>query len=86
MAAVTFDTLKLARTLRDKAKLSAEQAEGLAEGLADAMAETIRGDLATKVDLAETKSEIIRWVTGLIAFQTLAIIGTVIALARVFRP
>lgn len=82
MAAVAFDTLKFARTLRDKAKLSPEQAEGLA----DAMAEALQGDLVTKADLraelAETRSEIVRWVADLLGFQTLPVIGAVIALAR----
>ncbi len=30
----------------------------------------------------ETRAEIVRWVAGLIGFQTLAIIGAVVALAR----
>ena len=33
-------------------------------------------------ELAETRAEIVRWVAGLIGFQTLAIIGAVVALAR----
>jgi hypothetical protein len=82
MAAVAFDTLKFARSLREKVKLSPEQAEGLA----DAMAEALQGDLVTKADLraglADTRSEIVRWVAGLIGFQTLAVIGAVVALAR----
>ena len=81
-AAVAFDTPKFARTVREKAKLSPEQAEGLA----DAMAEALQGDLVTKADLraelAVTRSEIVRWVAGLIGFQTLAVIGAVVALAR----
>jgi len=82
VAAVAFDTLKFARTVREKAKLSPEQAEGLA----DAMAEALQGDLVTKADLraelADTRSEIVSWVAGLIGFQTLAVIGAVVALAR----
>ncbi|MGU3467462.1 hypothetical protein ACLBXO_21685 [Methylobacterium sp. C33D] len=82
MAAVACDTLKFARTLREKAKLSPEQAESLA----DAMAEALQGDLVTKADLraelADTRSAIVRWVAGLIGFQTLAVIGAVVALAR----
>ena len=81
MAAVAFDTRKFARTLREKAKLSPEQAEGLA----DAMAEALQGDLVTKADLraelAETRAEIVGWVAGLIGFQTPAIIGAVVSLA-----
>lgn len=35
-----------------------------------------------KVALAETKAEIIKWMFGTIGFQTLIILGAVIALAR----
>ncbi len=51
MTSVAFDTLRLARALREKAKFTPEQAEGLA----DAMAEALQGDVATKVDLRETE-------------------------------
>ncbi len=69
MSVAAFDTLKLARTLREKAKLTPEQAEGIADALSDAF----REEIATKADLrelelrlsakidgsrAETKSEI----------------------------
>jgi hypothetical protein len=37
MTTIPFDTLKLARALRDKAKFTPEQAEGVADALADAM-------------------------------------------------
>lgn len=90
MAAAAFDTLKLVRALRDKAKFSAEQAEGLA----DAMAEAMQGDIATKTDLRElelrlkaeieaSKAERIKWMFGTIGFQTLIILGAVITLARI---
>jgi hypothetical protein len=36
MSAVAFDTLKFAQALRDKAKLTPEQAEGIAEAFAGA--------------------------------------------------
>ncbi|TNC11084.1 DUF1640 domain-containing protein [Methylobacterium terricola] len=52
MTAVVFDTLKLARTLRDKAKLSPDQAEGFAE----AISEAVQGDLATKADVKASES------------------------------
>ncbi len=135
MASVAFDTLKFARTLRDKAQLSPEQAEGFAV----AVSEAVQGDLATKADLQildtglrnemqslrelknactlrtelkndmqslrtelkselresearlETKlerqrSEIVKWMFGTIGFQTLIILGAVIALVRVVKP
>jgi hypothetical protein len=47
MSGVAFDTLRLATALRDRAKLSQEQAEGFAS----AMAEALQGGLVTKSDL-----------------------------------
>lgn len=102
-----FDTLRLARSLRDKAQFSTEQAEGLADALAEAM----DGDLATKTDIAmvradlklETqntraevravelrleakieaaKADLIKWVVGMIGFQTIVLLGAALALAR----
>ncbi len=79
---MAFDTLKFVWTLRDKAKLSPEQAEGLA----DAMAEALQGARVTRADLraelAVPGAEIVRRVAGVIGFQTLAVIGAVVALAR----
>jgi hypothetical protein len=49
MSAIPFDTLKLARTLRDKAKFAPEQAEGVA----DALSEAFQDEIATKTDLRE---------------------------------
>ena len=54
MTAVAFDTLRFVRTLREKAKMSPEQAEGLA----DAVAEAIQNDLATKADIAMVRTDI----------------------------
>ncbi|TXN26460.1 DUF1640 domain-containing protein [Methylobacterium sp. WL19] len=121
MTAVAFDTLKFARSLREKAKLSSEQAEGLA----DAFTELFQGDIATKSDIGSvkvdiealrlstradiealkmstrsdlreaearleakieaTKADINKWMFGTIGFQTLIILGAVIALARIIR-
>jgi hypothetical protein len=55
MTAVAFDTLKLARKLRDSAEMSQVQAEGVADALAEAMS---GAELATKSDLAELKAEL----------------------------
>jgi hypothetical protein len=49
MAAAPFDTLKLARALRDKAGFSQEHAEAAA----DALAEVISEQVATKQDLKD---------------------------------
>ena len=54
MTAVAFDTLRFVRTLREKAKMSPEQAEGLA----DAVSEAIQNDLATKTDIAMVRTDL----------------------------
>ncbi|MEI6985473.1 MAG: hypothetical protein WCK65_05035 [Rhodospirillaceae bacterium] len=90
MGAVAFDTLKLARKLRDTAHMTQEQAEGIADALAEAMscAElSTKGDIAEvkaefKTSLSDTKVEILKWVVGLIGFQTIVILGGVAALIK----
>lgn len=49
MTAVPFDTLELARRLRDEAHFTPEQAEGAARAIAEAM----RDQVATKADLVD---------------------------------
>gem|GEM_PF-1141929 len=55
MAVVAFDTLKMARALREQAKLAPEQAEGITNAMADAMSGS---DLATKADLGLVESSL----------------------------
>ena len=62
VTAVAFGTLQFVRTLRDKAKMSSEQAEGLADKIDIA---AVRTDiealrLASRADLADTKAEIVK--------------------------
>ena len=52
--AAPFDTLKLARALRDKAGFSQEHAEATA----DALVEVISGQVATKQDLRDVAAEL----------------------------
>jgi hypothetical protein len=54
MVAVPFDTLALARKLRDAAKLPPEQAEGVAKALGDVMSDAI----ASKADVHEVRRDI----------------------------
>jgi hypothetical protein len=51
MAAAPFDTLKLARALRDKAGFTQEHAKATADALADVVAEQV----ATKQDLKDVE-------------------------------
>jgi len=55
VAAVAFDTLRLARRLRDSAHMAPEQAEEVADALAEAMS---GAELATKPDITAAKSEL----------------------------
>jgi hypothetical protein len=54
MTALAFDTLKFAQTLRDKAKFTQEQSEGLANAIADATSDQI----ATKANMIQVESEL----------------------------
>ena len=114
MTGVAFDTLKLATALRDRARLTQEQAEGFATAIGDAL----HDDLATKSDLAATqadillefgqvrreieamkadtrlefsqvrreieavKADILKWMFGAIGFQTVVVVGAILALVR----
>lgn len=82
-AAVAFDTLKLARTLHDKAKFPQDQAEGLA----DAFAEIMINDLATKADIDQLQTRFEarmdaldsrlhtqQWILGLMAAALISIL------------
>jgi hypothetical protein len=86
MNALTFDTLKLARKL-EAAGFSPEQAAGASAALAETLGEV--PGVASKEDVLRleakieaTKAEIIKWMFGTIGFQTIIILGAVIALAR----
>ncbi len=74
---VSFDTLKFARALRDKANMPAEQAEGVAEAFGIATAE----QLATKSDLDILKTELraeiglLKWMIGFALALLIAVFG-----------
>ncbi|MGB8839566.1 MAG: hypothetical protein WCC64_00710 [Aliidongia sp.] len=59
--------------------------------MAEAMTEVsaMKGDLvslASKADVSDAKTDIIKWMFGTIGFQTVIIIGAVVALARLSYP
>lgn len=89
MASITFDTLKYVEHLR-AAGMSEAQAKALSEAQREALAEIFeQKDLATKYDirelevkLAETKSELIRWVVGAGFLQTALIAALLIKLIK----
>lgn len=78
MTTVTFDTLKFARRLKD-AGMAEAQAEAFAEAFQDAQRQV---DVVTKADLraelAELKTDIVKWVAGMLLLQA----GLVAALVK----
>lgn len=104
MTSAVIDTLKFARTLRERAKLSPEQAEGLADAIAEAFqndvatkadvfaassglrAEIREAELRLKADIEASKAELVKWMFGTIGFQTLIVLGAVVALSRAVHP
>lgn len=95
MTVVALDTLEMAKELK-AAGFSDQQAEAVTR-LVRTSRDFDASHLATKSDLREqelrleakieaTKAEIIKWMFGTIGFQTLIILGAVIALARLLQP
>jgi len=76
MTAVTFDTLKFANRLK-AAGVPAQQAEAEAEALADALSSS---DLATRTDLIELKTDIIKWIVGIAMAQIGLLVGIMVKL------
>ncbi len=77
MATITFDTLSYAKKLK-----SAGFTDQQAEIQAEAMKELMISELATKADLqaeiSKAKTEIIKWVAGMLVLQA----GIVTALVK----
>ncbi len=75
-----LDTARAVQDLK-AAGFEEKQALGIVQVLMRA-GESWPDGLATKVDLAETKADILKWMFGAIGFQTLAILGGVALLLR----
>jgi len=75
MSAVSFDTLKFAQTLRDKGKLTVEQAEGISEAFADATSEQMitKTDLHTELAPMRSEMNLQRWMLGVVMALQIAI-------------
>jgi hypothetical protein len=95
---VAFDTLKLADRL-EAAGMSAAQARGTAAALAETMtgavatasdvaalrAEIRESEIRLRAEIADLRSDILKWVIGAIGFQTIVVIGAVAGLIRVLH-
>lgn len=79
MTTITFDTLKFVERLK-AAGVPEEQAKAEVEALAEALSETIAiRELATKSDLESMKSDLIKWMAGLLLAQA-AVVATLVKL------
>jgi hypothetical protein len=85
MGAITFDTLKFARTLKE-AGVPDDQAEAFANAFRDATSEELVtrdylnsriADVETRVEAA--KADIIKWMAGLLIAQA-AVVATLVKL------
>ena len=75
-------TMDIARLHEDIAKLHAATKEDIAK--LQATTKTDLRELELKIDakIESVKSEIVRWMFGTIGFQTIVVVGAVVALAR----
>jgi hypothetical protein len=76
LATITFDTLKYVERL-EKAGVSREQASAMAEAQKDAFSEAMDSQIATKSDLLEMESRLIKWRLDL-ALGQVAIIAALV--------
>jgi len=79
MATVTFGTLKFVERLK-AAGVPEGQAKAMAEPQQDALSESVATHLATKVDLAELKLDVIKWMVGLALAQISLLVGILVKL------
>jgi len=72
MGTIPFDTLKLARALREKANFSSDQ------GMADALSAAFQDEIATKSDLRELELRLTTRIGGMLVIA----IGALTALLK----
>ena len=80
MAAVPFDTLKLARSLQDGG-FTAEQAQTMSAAVAEAMA---GAELATKQDMHAALRDLEQRLTIRLGGMLVAAVGVIVAAMRLF--
>jgi hypothetical protein len=80
MVTELYDALREAGASEGSARKAAETMADQESRFAEF--EATLANTATKTALAETKAEIIKWMFGMVGFQTIVISGAVIALMR----
>lgn len=86
MSAIAFDTHAYVKRLTSVG-ITEAQAEVFAEEQAKLIENQLAtksdlAPLATKADLAEFKTDILKWMIGMIGFQTVVILAAVVALGH----
>jgi hypothetical protein len=81
MTAVPFDTLKLARQLREKAGFTPEHAEAAAEAFAEAVGAT---ELVTKIDMTSALRDLEQRLTIRFGGMLIVAVGVMLAAMRYF--
>ena len=74
MATITFDTLKYTKRLRD-AGYTEQQAEAATEAQRECLNEVLDSTLATKHDLKDLESNIVKWIAAIMIGQTVLIVS-----------
>jgi len=94
VATVAFDTLKLAQRL-EAAGLPQRQAQEIAGAISETVGEAVvtreyldlrLGELTARLEakIADAPAEMMKWMSGAVGLQTLAILGGAAALLRLF--
>jgi hypothetical protein len=73
-----------AETAIVKAEIGSVKAEMANLATKAELAEVRAGIAAVKAEIAGVRADILKWVVGAIGFQTAAMLGTVVALVRIF--
>jgi Protein of unknown function (DUF1640) len=75
-------TMDIARVHEDIARLQAATKEDIAKLQAATKTDLREMELKIDAKIESVKSEIVRWMFGTIGFQTIVVVGAVVALAR----
>ncbi len=79
-----IDTLAYAKRLIQSG-VPESQAEIQAETLFKALSEVLSNNVATKLDIKEVETKMIKWFAGVVIAQTITIVGIVIALLKLLH-
>ena len=79
-----IDTLAYAKRLIQSG-VPESQAEIQAETLSKALSEVFSNNVATKLDIKELETKMIKWFAGVVIAQTITIVGIVTALLKLLH-